>query len=113
MSVHQSLRARSLLNRSRNVFTRQERLEQLEKDGKRKTEDSVFGLPKVRTRFKVAKKKGDAAAKGEGEAAAPGAAKPAAPAAGAKPGAPAAKAGAPAAKEAAKPAADAKKPAKK
>jgi small basic protein (TIGR04137 family) len=59
MSVHRSLKGSSLLARSRNVFKRIERLEQLEKAGRRQKADSVYGLPKVRTRFKVKKVKGD------------------------------------------------------
>ncbi|MBL8768940.1 MAG: small basic protein [Planctomycetes bacterium] len=86
MTVHSSLKLKSSLQRSRNVFKRVERLEVLEKDGKRKTEDSVYNLPKVRTRLKVKKVKSAA------PAAAPGAAPAAAakPAAGAKPAAAAA-----------------------
>lgn len=88
MTVHSSLKLKSSLQRSRNVFKRVERLEVLEKDGKRKTEDSVYNLPKVRTRLKVKKVKSAAPA----AAAAPGAAPAAAakPAAGAKPAAAAA-----------------------
>jgi len=71
MSVHRSLRTKSLLARSRNVFRRVERLEALEKAGKRQKSDSVYGLPKVRTRMKVKKIKGAAPAD---KAAAPGAA---------------------------------------
>lgn len=59
MSVHRSLKLKNTLARSRNVFRRIERLEILERDGRRTTEDSVLGLPKVRTRFKVkARKRG-------------------------------------------------------
>lgn len=105
MSIHRSLAERGALKRTRNVLTRTERCEALKTAGKWTEElSSVFGLPKVRTQFKTAKKK---AVKKEGEAAAaPGAA----PAAGGKPAA-----GAPAAKGAAAPAAkaDAKKPAAK
>ena len=73
MSIHRSLKLKNTLARSRNVFRRVERLEILEKDGRREKDDSVFGLPKVRTRFKVAgKKKGkpeaDAAASEGAEA---------------------------------------------
>ena len=93
MSVHRSLRTKSLLARSRNVFRRVERLEALEKAGKRQKSDSVYGLPKVRTRMKVKKVKGAAPEK----AAAPGAVagKAAAPGKDAKPAA----AAAPAAKK--------------
>ncbi len=57
MSVHRSLKLKNTLARSRNVFKRVERLEILLRDEKRTEEDSVYGLPKVRTRFKVASKK--------------------------------------------------------
>ena len=57
MSIHRSLKLKNTLARSRNVFRRIERLQILERDGRRGPEDSVYGLPKVRTRFKVAKRK--------------------------------------------------------
>jgi small basic protein (TIGR04137 family) len=79
MSIHSSLRGASTLVGDRSVFSRRERLEILAKAGKFKEgERSVFGLPKVRTRFKVAGAK-KAAPKGEEKADAKGAAaKPAA-----------------------------------
>ncbi|MBL8801173.1 MAG: small basic protein [Planctomycetes bacterium] len=85
MSIHSSLRGVSTLVGERSVFSRRERLEILAKAGKFKEgERSVLGLPKVRTRFKVAgAKKVDKKAEGADEkkgAAAP-AAKAAAPAA--------------------------------
>lgn len=86
MSIHSSLRSSNTLVGERSVFTRTERLAILKKDGRFKEESGcIYGLPKVRTRFKVA---GAKKAKAE-KAAAPGA--PAA--AGGKPaaGAPAAK----------------------
>jgi small basic protein (TIGR04137 family) len=84
MSVHRSLKGRSLLARSRNVFRRIERLEVLEKDGRRQSGDSVYGLPKVRTRLKVKKIRGPAEAKAEAKGAAAKAPAGKAPAAGAK-----------------------------
>jgi small basic protein (TIGR04137 family) len=92
MSIHSSLRGVSTLTGERSVLTRIERLAALKKEGKFTDERSVYGLPKVRTHFKVAgaKKKakeaaGDKAAAG-GTAAAPGATAAAAtPAAAAKP----------------------------
>lgn len=98
MSIHRSLASKGKLAGSRSVLTRLERLAKLEKDGRWNKEQSIFGLPKVRTKFKtgVKKKKKEAAAEG---AAAAGAA---APAAGAKGAAPAAKGAASAAKPAAK-----------
>ncbi len=94
MSVDKSLKLQSTLQRTRSVLTRAERLAELLEAGKRKDEDSVFGLPKVRVRRVKRKAK---AAKAE-EAAAPAAGTPAeagkAPAAAAakSPAAPAAKA---------------------
>lgn len=95
MSIHKSLVVQSALARSRNVFTRAERLEKLSRDGKWTEGDSIFGLPKVKTRLKVRKaKKEKKAEAAEGAAPAEGAAAAPAPAAAA-------------------PAADAKKKAKK
>ncbi|MGH7151199.1 MAG: small basic protein [Planctomycetota bacterium] len=75
MSIHASLRTRGKLVRERNVWSRLERLLFLEKEGKWKEGDSIFGLPKVRTRLKgAAKKKVKKAAAepgAEGTAAAP------------------------------------------
>lgn len=108
MSIHQSLKLKAGSSRSRNVWKRVERLENLEKSGKRAKSDSIYGLPKVRTRMKVKKIKSanPAADKAAAPAAAAAGAKPAAgakAAAGAKPAAGAkAAAAAPAAKPAAK-----------
>jgi small basic protein (TIGR04137 family) len=108
MSIHSSLRGIDTLVGERSVFTRLERIQVLMKAGKFDPEKGkASGLPKVRTRFKTAKKKAEPAA---------GAA---APAAGAAPAAvaPAAAAGKPDAKkaEAKKPEGkpEAKKPGKK
>jgi small basic protein (TIGR04137 family) len=57
MSVHKSLKVKAGGMRSRNVWTRAERLEALKKSGKVKDGDSVYGLPKVRTAFKTKKAK--------------------------------------------------------
>jgi small basic protein (TIGR04137 family) len=70
MSIHSSLRGVNTLVGQRSVFSRIERLQILMKDGRFNAEtDSACGLPKVRTRFKVAgaKKK----APSEDKAAAP------------------------------------------
>ena len=76
MSIHPSLRGVDTLVGERSVFSRVERLNLLMKQGKFKPEnDSVFGLPKVRTRFKVAGAKKVKAPKAE--AAAPAVAVPA------------------------------------
>lgn len=103
MSIHRSLRGGDALVGERSVLSRSERLVKLSKDGKIDTDKRApWGLPKVRTKFRVAKKKAEAAP----AAGAAGAAAGAAPAAGAKPaaGAAAAKpaAAAPAAKAPAK-----------
>lgn len=57
MSVHRSLKVKSGMLRARNVWTRLERVEALKKAGRAKDGDSVYGLPKVRTRFKQKKVK--------------------------------------------------------
>ena len=60
MSIHPSLRGADSLVGERSVLTRIERLQKLQATGKFDAEtDSVFGLPKVRTKFKVAKKKAE------------------------------------------------------
>jgi small basic protein (TIGR04137 family) len=91
MSIHPSLRGVNTLVGERSVLTRSERLVKLQKDGKIDTDKRApWGLPKVRTKFRVAKKKAAAeAAPAAGAAAAPAGAKPAADA---KAAAPAAKA---------------------
>lgn len=97
MSIHRSLATKGKLAGSRSVLTRLERLAKLGKDGRWKQGESIFGLPKVRTKFKTGakKKKKEVVAGAEGAAAAP--------AAGAKgAAAPAAKGAAAAAKPAAK-----------
>jgi small basic protein (TIGR04137 family) len=55
MSIHQSLVSASKLTRSRNVLKRVERMQALKAAGKIDDKRSAFGLPKVRTSFKVAK----------------------------------------------------------
>jgi small basic protein (TIGR04137 family) len=119
MSIHPTLRGVDTLKGERSVLTRQERLAQLKKAGKfEEAKRSVYGLPKVRTKFKVAgakKKAAKEAVPGAPGATAPGAAAPAAGAKGAAAGAKAPAAGAKAAggaKAAAAPAAG-KKPDKK
>lgn len=99
MTIHSSLRGVNTLTGERSVLTRQERIAKLSKDGKfDAAKNNVWGLPKVRTHFKVAGAKKAPKVAAEGAAAAPGAAAPAAgaaPAAAAK-GAPKAAAKAPA-----------------
>ncbi|MEC7232702.1 MAG: small basic protein [Planctomycetota bacterium] len=57
MSIHPSLRGVNTLIGERSVFTRKERLLKLIEDGRMTEDDSVYGLPKVRTRFKIKSKK--------------------------------------------------------
>ena len=59
MSIHRSLKVKSALLRSRNVWTRIERLEALKKNGEwsESSGDSVYGIRKVRTSQKVRKAK--------------------------------------------------------
>lgn len=66
MSIHSSLRGADTLKGERSVFSRVERLAILKKEGKFDDKsDSVYGLLKVRTRFKVAGAKKKAAPKEE------------------------------------------------
>ena len=87
MTIHSSLRGVNTLTGERSVLSRAERIQKLPKDGKFDPEKSnVWGLPKVRTHFKVAgakkaKKEPVEGAAAEGAAAAPGAPGAAAPAA--------------------------------
>ena len=75
MSIHSSLKGVNTLVGERSVLSRVERIQKLQKEGRFSPDDSsVFGLPKVRTKFKVAGKKkkaapaeAEAAAEGEGE----------------------------------------------
>lgn len=61
MSIHPSLRGVNTLVGERSVFTRVERLQKLMEAGKLEESDSPYGLPKVRTKFKIrTKKKKDA-----------------------------------------------------
>ncbi|MEM7519197.1 MAG: small basic protein [Planctomycetota bacterium] len=57
MSIHTSLRGVDTLRGERSVLTRIERLAVLKKEGRFDDTGSVYGLPKVRTKFKVAVKK--------------------------------------------------------
>ena len=57
MSIHRSLKVKGALLRSRNVWTRIERLEALQKTGEWKEGKAVYGLRKVRTQFKTRKSK--------------------------------------------------------
>ncbi len=56
MSLHKSLKSKNELARARNVLSRNERLAILKEKGRWQEGDSVYGLPKVRTRVKFKKK---------------------------------------------------------
>lgn len=61
MSIHRSLKVSGSLLRSRNVWTRIERLEALQKKGEWSEGETIYGLRKVRTSSGVKKvKKGKA-----------------------------------------------------
>ena len=63
MSIDKSLVIRGRLGRSRNVLRRAERVKILETEGRWNEEESVFGLPKVKS-MRI-KKKGKPAAEKE------------------------------------------------
>lgn len=66
MSVHPSLSSKGKSKRSRSVLKRFERVKHLEEKEKRKADDSVFGLPKVKAvRWKLKKTKKAAEAEAE------------------------------------------------
>ena len=66
MSIHPSLRGVDTLKGERSVLTRIERLQVLKKEGRIDTkEGSPWGLPKVRTKFKVVSTKKAKAKKDE------------------------------------------------
>jgi small basic protein (TIGR04137 family) len=70
MSIHPSLKGVNTLIGERSVLTRMERIKKLMKDGKFDPEaSSPLGLPKVRTKFKVAKSKKKKAEEAEAAAA--------------------------------------------
>ena len=64
MSMHKSLRSKSGLMRTRNVLSREERLEKLMDDEEWSQDESVFGLPKVKVQVVNLRRK----VKGEEEA---------------------------------------------
>ena len=57
MSIHQSLKLKNTLARQRSVLTRWERIVKLQEEERWEEGDSVMGLPKVRTKFKVRSRK--------------------------------------------------------
>ncbi len=57
MSIHTSLRASGAMKRTRSVLKRVERLTILQGNARWDEDQSVFGLPKVRTQFKIKTKK--------------------------------------------------------
>lgn len=69
MSIHPSLRGVDTLIGDRSVWSRIERIQHLTKNSKfDEEEDSVFGLPKVRTKFKGVGGKKKKEAKDEADA---------------------------------------------
>lgn len=69
MSIHPSLRANTLVG-ERSVLKRIERIQKLLHDDKLAEDDSPYGLPKVRTHFKVKtkpKQESPPSAEGTGE----------------------------------------------
>jgi small basic protein (TIGR04137 family) len=85
MSIHKSLKQKDTLTRTRSVLSRWERILKLKDAGRWKDGDPATGLPKVRTKWKMRKRKKEAPAAGAAApaagAAAPAAGKAAAPAA--------------------------------
>ena len=57
MSIHKSLKLKNSLARQRSVLTRWERIEKLKDEDRWSEGDSVMGLPKVRTKFKIRSRK--------------------------------------------------------
>ena len=57
MSIHKSLKLKNTLARQRSVLTRWERIEKLKEQERWEEGDSVMGLPKVRTKFKIRSRK--------------------------------------------------------
>ena len=55
MSIHRSLKLKGALKRTRNVFTRGERIELMKERGTWETGQSLYGLAKTRVRFGKAK----------------------------------------------------------
>jgi small basic protein (TIGR04137 family) len=67
MSIHKSLKLKNTLARQRSVLTRWERILKLQDEARWKEGDSVLGLPKVRTKFKVRSRKSLKRAEAEAE----------------------------------------------
>ncbi len=79
MSMHKSLRSKRGLSRTRNVLSREERLEKLIEDEEwSEGKGSVFGLPKVKVEVVTLRKK-EAKDAEEGEAETEAGAEPGAP----------------------------------
>jgi len=68
MSIHQSLKLKNTLARQRSVLTRWERIVKLQDEERWAEGDSVMGLPKVRTKFKVRSRKALKRAEAEAKA---------------------------------------------
>jgi len=70
MSIHKSLKVKNRHVRRRNVLSREERLEHLQKQERWSEGDSIFGLPKVIVHVKVPRRGGKEKAKAKGAEAA-------------------------------------------
>ena len=58
MSIHKSLKVGGGMARQRNVYTRWERMQKLQEQGRWTDDSTVYGMPKVRASVvKVGKKK--------------------------------------------------------
>ncbi len=69
MSIHKSLKLKNTLQGQRSVLTRWERIEKLVEQDRWREGDSVLGLPKVRTKFKVRSRKAEKREEAEAKAA--------------------------------------------
>ena len=63
MSIHKSLKVKNKHVRRRNVLSREERIERLEKEERWAEGDPIFGLPKVRVEIKAPRRAGKEKAK--------------------------------------------------
>jgi small basic protein (TIGR04137 family) len=68
MSIHKSLKLKNTLVRQRSVLTRWERITKLKEQERWNDGDSVLGLPKVRTKFKVRSRKNEKREEAEAKA---------------------------------------------
>ncbi len=74
MSIHKSLKIQGAMARQRNVYTRWERMQKLQEQGRWEDGQSVYGLAKVRAAVVKIGRKKKKKKQEEGEAGAEGAA---------------------------------------